>query len=302
MITPPFLKPGDKIAITAPSRYITPEELRSAIKIFNDWGFEVVTGKYIYNRSDQFGGTDNERSQDFQEKLDDPSVKAVIAARGGYGAIRTLTNLNFDQFVLHPKWIIGYSDITFFHSHINQNLKIKTLHASMPINFSNYSPDDNSLIKIKKVLIGNQIEYSWDSNPLNRQGEATAELTGGNLSVLYSLRGTPYDLITKNKILFIEDVDEYLYHIDRMMMNFKLGNKLNELSALVVGGMTDMKDNKVPFGKSAVEIINDTVRNYNYPVCFDLPAGHIKNNFPLILGNKYKLTIKDKTCVLKTID
>ncbi|MCK6650038.1 MAG: LD-carboxypeptidase, partial [Bacteroidia bacterium] len=221
--------------------------------------------------------------------LDDTSIKAVISARGGYGTVRIIDKLNFSTFKKHPKWIIGYSDITVLHSHIH-NMGIQTLHATMPINFK---VNEEATETLRKSLFGEKIHYSFEPHALNKNGKAEGILVGGNLSLLYALCGSNSDIDTKGKILFIEDLDEYLYHIDRMMMNLKRSGKLSGLTGLIVGGMSDMKDNAVPFGKTAEAIILDAVKEYNYPVCFHFPCGHIDRNLAIILGKKVELTLEN---------
>jgi muramoyltetrapeptide carboxypeptidase len=222
--------------------------------------------------------------------MDDPEVKAIICARGGYGTVRVMEHLDFSTFQNHPKWIIGYSDITVLHSFVSQQLGIKTLHATMPLNITMETIDSPSTHLLWKALFGHSVEFTWTSNTITSSFQRiSGELTGGNLSVLYSLRGTKYDISTDNKILFIEDLDEYLYHIDRMVMNLKTGDKLKNLKALIVGGMTDMNDNRIPFGQDAKEIIKDNLSNVNYPVIFDCPVGHMKDNYPLIIGDQLTL-------------
>ncbi len=291
MITPSYLKQGDKIGIVATARKIAIEEIKPAIDIFNSWGLEVVLSKNLFNTNNQYAGTDSERTQDLQTMLDDVSIKAVISARGGYGTIRIIDKLDFTSFKKHPKWIIGYSDITVLHSHIH-NFGIETIHATMPINFTKNTEATQSL---RKALFGETINYEIESHPLSRNGIAEAELIGGNLSLLYALSGSVSDVDTTGKILFIEDLDEYLYHIDRMMMQLKRAGKLDKLAGIIVGGMTDMKDNTIPFGKTAQEIIIDNVTEYNYPVCFNFPAGHIDKNLAIYFGRKVKLNVGEKT-------
>ena len=290
MTSPSYLKQGDKIGIVATARLISQEELQPAIDILRSWGLEVVLGKNLFNTNNQYAGTDAERAEDLQTMLDDRSVKAVISARGGYGTVRIIDKLDFTQFKNNPKWMIGYSDITVLHSHIH-NLGIETIHATMLINFTKNKEATDSL---RKVLFGETINYETKSNELNRNGNAEGELIGGNLSLLYALTGSVSDINTGGKILFIEDLDEYLYHIDRMMMNLKRSGKLDNLEGLIVGGMTDMKDNTIPFGKTAEEIILDSVREYNYPVCFNFPAGHIDRNLALHFGRKVMLSVGAK--------
>ena len=287
MRQPSFLKKGDKIGIIACARKISLTEIQPAIDILNAWGLEVVLSKNLFKTDNQFSGSDDERAEDLQMMLDDDSIKAVISARGGYGTMRIIDKIDFTHFKKHPKWIIGYSDITVLHSHLN-NFGIETIHATMPINFMKNREATETL---RKALFGEKLKYIIESHPLNRRGNTEAKLIGGNLSLLYALTGSISDIDTKGKILFIEDLDEYLYHVDRMMLNLKRSGKLEHLAGLVVGGMVDMKDNAIPFGKTAEEIILDAVKEYNYPVCFNFPAGHIDRNLALFLGRKAKLKI-----------
>lgn len=292
MQQPAFLKKGDKIGIIAPARKVSKEEMQPAIGRLRSWGLKVVTGKNLFKENNQFSGTDAQRAEDLQTLLDDTSVKAIISARGGYGTLRIVDKINFKKFKKNPKWVIGYSDITVLHSHIH-NLGIETLHATMPINFNKNAEATESL---RKALFGEKLVYQTQNHPLNRTIKYTVEgeVVGGNLSLLYALCGSTSDIDTKGKILFIEDLDEYLYHIDRMMLNLKRSGKLSHLKAIVVGGMTDMKDNAIPFGKTAEEIILDAVKEYKYPVCFDFPAGHIDTNFALYFGKKAKLKMAER--------
>lgn len=292
MITPKFLSHGDKIAIVAPARKIELNELADATKYFNDLGLVVVHGKHLFNKDHQFAGTDLERASDFQTMLDDPEIKAIIFARGGYGTIRILDLINWEMFRKNPKWLIGFSDITAIHSHIYSNFKIETIHGIMPLNFGKMTNESRN--SLKKILFGEKLKYEIDQHPFNRKAEAEGELIGGNLSLLHTLKGSNSDLQTAGKILFIEDLDEYLYHIDRMMISLKRSGHLKNLAGLIVGGMTDMNDNAKPFGETAYEIIKRTVESYDYPVCYGFPAGHINDNRALILGRKVKLSIKDK--------
>ena len=295
MQPPSSLKKGDKIAIVASARKVSREELQPAIELFKSWGLEVILSKNLFNQENQYAGSDNERAEDLQTMFDDISVKAVICARGGYGILRIIDKIDFTKFKQHPKWMIGFSDVTVLHSHIH-TLGIETLHAKMLLNINK---DVESTETLRKALFGETLNYEIASHPLNRKGNAEAQLTGGNLSLLYALAGSVSDIDTKGKILFIEDLDEYLYHIDRMMLNLKRSGKLNHLAGLIVGGMNDMKDNAIPFGKNAEEIILDAVKEYNYPVCFNFPAGHIDRNCALILGRKVKLTVNENGSSLK---
>lgn len=289
MQQPSFLKKGDKIGILACARKISQDEVAPAVTIFNAWGLNVVLSANLFNADNQFSGTDEERASDLQTMLNDDSVRAVISARGGYGTMRIIDKIDFTHFRQHPKWLIGYSDITVLHAHIH-NLGIETIHATMPVNFTKNQEATESL---RKALFGEKLNYTLEAHPLNREGNAAAELVGGNLSLLYALTGSVSDIDTNGKILFIEDLDEYLYHIDRMMTNLKRSGKLNRLAGLIVGGMSGMKDNAIPFGKTAEEIISDAVKEYHYPVCFNFPAGHVDRNLALYSGGKVKLKVAD---------
>jgi muramoyltetrapeptide carboxypeptidase len=294
MIIPPYLKKGDKIGIAACARKVSREELEPALKAFEQWGLQVIPGRHLYNVKDQFAGKDEERAEDLQLFLDDSSIKAVVGARGGYGTLRIIDQLSFDAFKKHPKWIVGFSDITVLHAHIHQ-LQIETLHAKMLINFSRHEPSSELL---RRALFGELHRYEVASTELNRTGYAEGVLVGGNLSLLYALSASVSDLDTRGKILFIEDLDEYLYHMDRMMLHLKRSGKLSHLAGMIVGGMTDMKDNAVPFGKNAEEIILDAVKEFNYPVCFHFPAGHVDNNHPLYLGRTVRFTVDEARTTL----
>jgi muramoyltetrapeptide carboxypeptidase len=291
MITPPYLKPGDKVAIVATARKVSFAEMEPAIKQFKAWGLTVLTGNYLTADYNQFAGTDKERTSDMQRMLDDPEIRAIFCARGGYGSVRIIDRLDFTEFVAWPKWIAGYSDITVFLSHISRNFEIETLHGTMPINFPADGSENPSVEYLRKALFGEEIQYRAPGHPLNRKGSAQGQLIGGNLSMLYSLSATPSDIETDGKILFIEDVDEYLYHIDRMMMNLKRSGKLSRLAGIVVGGMSKMNDNTIPYGRTAEEIISDIVAEYDYPVCFNFPAGHQDENYALIIGRESELSV-----------
>ena len=292
MIQPLYLKKGDKVAIVAPARKISKEELAPAIAYLNEWGLEVSLGNNLFKEMNQFAGTDEERAKDLQTALDDPSIKAILFARGGYGSVRIIDQIDWSGFKKNPKWLIGYSDITVLHSHVHRHLQIETLHAPMVFNFE--KQNNESKKRLRETLFGSSLEYHFPENifyDINRNGETNGELVGGNLSILYSLLGSASDIDTKGKILFLEDIDEYLYHVDRMMMALKRNGKLSNLAGLIVGGMTDMKDNKVRFDKTAEQIISEAVAEYSYPVFYGFPSGHIRNNFPLIFGRKARLTV-----------
>jgi len=303
MVTPPPLEEGDTVGIVAPARSIRPEEIEAAIRLIESWGLWVVVGKNLYSTYHQFAGKDEDRAFDFQQMMDDENIKAILCARGGYGTIRTLQHLDFHYFSRHPKWIVGFSDITVLHNYINQQLHIKTLHAQMPLNFPRDGADNSSTELLRKVLFGAPLSYSWEpSLALDLKETLTGVLTGGNLSVIYSLSATPCDLQPKGKILFLEDVDEYLYHIDRMMMNLKLSGKLEVIKALLLGGMTSMNDNTVPFGKSPYQIIYDIMEDLGKPVIPDCPAGHTDMNLPLVMGSHVKINQKGGKVTLEFAD
>lgn len=291
MLKPPSLIKGDKIGLVAPARKIERHEINKAIDIIEKQGFVPVYDEELFAFENQFAGDDKLRALKIQQMLDDPDIKAIFSVRGGYGSVRIIDLLNFDAFKNQPKWFVGYSDVTVFHSHINSVLETQSLHASMPINFPENT--DKALIGLFEVLQGENPAYITETHPMNRKGIAEGVLTGGNLSVLFSLMGSRSFPEMEGKILFLEDLDEYLYHIDRMMMGLKRAGQLSKLKGLIVGGMTDMNDNEVPFGKTAYEIIQEAVSDYDFPVCFGFPAGHFNDNRPLIMGAKMKLKVDD---------
>jgi len=293
MNTPSYLKKGDRIAIVSPARSITFDEVHPTIRFFTRNDFEVILGSHVFSRRDQFAGTDEQRLRDFQTMLDDQQIRAILCSRGGYGTVRIIDRLDFSSFREHPKWIVGYSDITVLHAHIQRQYGIETLHAAMPVNITDDIPGEN-LRSMLKALTGRRMTYTFPKDELSREGRTEGVLTGGNLSVLYSLMGSPSESDTAGKILFLEDVDEYLYHIDRMMMNLKRTGKLARLKGLIVGGMTKMNDNAIPFGKTASQIIADAVKEYQYPVCYGFPAGHGERNLALIMGRKVLFSVEEE--------
>lgn len=287
MLQAPFLKAGDKIAITCPAKSLI-KPMDDAIELLSSWGLEVVLGDTVHAQFHQFAGTDELRAQDFQRFIDDQDIKAIIAARGGYGSVRIIDQIDFSSLLTHPKWIVGFSDITVFHMHL-QKLGLQSIHGQMPATI----PDSTTLglESLRKALFGDALQYHLPSHPLNIQGNCEGELIGGNLSILISLLGSVSDIDFSGKILFIEDVGEYLYAIDRMIRALDRAGKLAHLKGLIVGGFTDLKDNDIHFGFSVEEIILDVVSKYNYPVVFNFPAGHIKDNGALKLGSKVKLEV-----------
>lgn len=286
MNIPPYLKKGDKVAITCPAKKL-PHEITDAVNLLQSWGLEVVLGETVYASHNQFAGDDELRTNDFQKFIDDDSIKAIFAARGGYGTIRIIDSINFSPLINNPKWIIGFSDITVLHCHIQANYKIPSVHGQMPITI----PDGTkpSIESLRKALFGQKVEYDLPVCAQNLQGESTGILIGGNLTLMVMMAGSVSDVDYTDKILFLEDVGEYLYSIDRMMWNLKRSGKLALIKGLIVGGFTDLKDNDIPFGQTIEEIIVKHVEEYNYPVCFNFPAGHIPDNHSLILGKNVNL-------------
>ena len=291
MNKPCYLTTGDKIRIISPAGNVSVEKTEQGIEILRNEGFEVQIGNYVFDRFFQFAGTDELRFADLQESLDDERCKAIICSRGGYGTIRLISRLDFSKFCKNPKWLVGFSDITVLHS-ILQGLGFCSIHGAMPGFYSKEGVKTQSYIELIKILTGKDSSYvTVPHNEKNREGTAIGEVVGGNLSIFYSLLGTPLELDTSHKILFIEDIGEYLYHIDRMMWSLKLAGKLENLAGLVVGGFSDTKDNGSPFGQAVEDIVMNVVKEYRYPVCFDFPAGHIDVNLPLVLGANYSLEV-----------
>lgn len=304
---PLYLRKGDTIGITAPAGYITVEEIQPAVRKMEEWGYKIKIGETIGKRDYTFGGTDDERSRDFQQMLDDPKIKAIMCARGGYGAVRIIDKLNWDKFKSNPKWIIGFSDITVFHSHMNRNFGIASLHSKMCNSF----PDDWSLAEpiqietiesIQQALSGKKMRYAAVPNLQNKLGGGEGVLIGGNLKMLETLAGTKSDIRTAGKILFVEDTGEYLYNIDRMFWNLKRTGKLSGLKGLIVGGFKIKADEDTEdIGRTLQEIVLEKVKNFHYPVCFDFPVGHQKNNYALKCGVHHRLTVTDTEVLLKEI-
>lgn len=287
-ITPPYLKKGDKIAITCPAKKL-PKPMTDAIALLESWGLEVVLGDTINASFHQFAGDDDLRAADMQRFIDDDSVKAIIAARGGYGTVRMIDKVNFDRLKENPKWIIGFSDITLLHAHVWANYGLQSIHGQMPVNIPDASA--KSLQTLKSALFGHGVSYHYKPHGQFIAGEASGILVGGNLSLLIASLGSVSDFNYDGKILFIEDVGEYLYAIDRMVRTLDRAGKLKNLAGLIVGGFTEVKDNDIPFGQTVADIVLDVVKDYNYPVCFDFPAGHVPDNRALVLGANVQLYI-----------
>lgn len=303
---PPYLKKGDTIGITCPAGFITFEDIQPAVSKLQEWGFKVKTGNTVGKKDFTLGGTDEERLQDFQQMLDDTNIKAIMCARGGYGVIRIIDKIDFKNIFLKPKWIIGFSDVTVIHAHLNKNYGIASLHSKMcnsfPKDWSKAEPIQIETIEsIQKCLKGEKMIYSAPGNENNRSGTTEGILIGGNLKILETLAGSKSDIKTDGKILFVEDTGEYLYSIDRMFWNLKRSGKLNKLKALVIGGFK-IKPADTPeeeFGKTLFEIVLEKVKEFNYPVCFDFPVGHQKNNFALKCGLKHQLSVTKTESILK---
>ncbi len=290
MITPPYLQKGDTVAILATARKHIVKSMQPTIDLLESWGLHVVIGKSIGLEENQLAGSDEDRAADLQEQLDNPNIKAIWCARGGYGTVRIVDLIDFTQFKKHPKWLVGFSDVTVLHNHLN-TMGYKSIHGIMPISLAKASPE--AIESLRLSLFGQPLQYAIDPHPMNRVGKASGEFVGGNLSILYSLLGSPSAIDCKDKILYIEDLDEYLYHIDRMMMNLKRNGCLESLKGIIVGSMTDMKDNDIPWGKNALEIVQDVTKKYNIPMIFNFPAGHIHDNRALILGNTVSIEVTE---------
>ncbi len=293
MISPNYLQKGDTICIAAPAGRVDRIRVAAAVEVLESWGLKVKLGKHVLESYFNFASTDENRLQDFQRMLDDPSVKAILCARGGYGSNRIIDRLDFDGFVKNPKWIIGFSDITVIHNHIQQHFGIETMHGSMAAGLHHIALFPETAATLRKVLFGEKLNYVWPLDALSKKGQAEGVLTGGNLAILCTLIGTPSETDTNGKILFIEEIGENLYRIDRMITQLRRAGKLNNLAGLIVGGMTDIPDKKEEFGKNAFEIVLDAVKDFDYPVAFDFPAGHQDDNRALILGRSARLEVAE---------
>ena len=294
MIRPPYLRKGDILGIAAPAGCFDRTEIEPAVEMIRSWGFRVVFGKHLFKRRHSFAGTDNQRAEDLQMMLDNPDIRAILCARGGYGAVRVIGKIKFPGLLKSPKWIVGYSDITVLHAALQQLLGMESIHGAMPRVVPPKVPDLVSFDSLRAMLTGEVSEYRIRPHKLNRPGTAEGILVGGNLSVLYSLSGTCYDPDTRGKVLFIEDLNEYLYHVDRMMMNLKLRGKLEGLAALIVGSMLDMKGSPSGFHKAAYQVILEAVAGYDYPVLFGFPAGHDATNMALPMGREVGVSVGEE--------
>ena len=299
MKIPLSIKPGDKIRIVSPAGKVSEKHVFPAVEWLQKQGFKVELGKHVFASHFQFAGTDSERLDDLQTALDDPETAAIICSRGGYGTVRIIEKLNCTDFLKYPKWLVGFSDITILHVCMN-NLGVATIHGAMPRYFfdENGLPTEN-LNSLMQLLSGKKVQYSVKSEKANKPGKVSGELVGGNLSIISSLQGTKYEIDTFGKILFLEDIDEFLYHTDRMIHQLKLSGKLDNLAGLILGDFTEMKDNESPFGKTVHEIVSEAVEDFSYPVCFGFPAGHDKKNLALGFGLNWELRVLEQNATLE---
>ena len=293
MTVPSYLKRGDTIAICCPAGYMAAEKVTNCITTLKLQGYNVIVGENIGSNSENyFSGTDKERINELQRFLDDKNIDAILCARGGYGISRIIDRLCFKKFVKHPKWLIGFSDVTVLHTYLFSNFKLVSLHASMAAAFTGGEENDNVKTMLA-ALKGKKALYDVDANILNKTGTAKGKLIGGNLTLFTNSIGTSSDIKTNNCILFLEDLDEQLYHIDRMFVQLKRSGKLKHLAGLLIGGFNDLKDSERPFGKNIYEIVLDQVAEYDYPVCFDFPVSHAEHNLALKHGMKHQLIVKE---------
>lgn len=299
MIIPPYLQKGDTIGIVCPSGYMPGEKAATCIQVLQQWGYQVKTGNTLGHQFHYFSGTDEERLADLQQMLDDQQVKAILCARGGYGMSRIIDRIDFRNFRKHPKWLIGFSDITLLHAHVYERFGIACLHAPMAAAFNDGEYANPFVQSLRKALRGSKARYSCTGHTLNRKGKAEGILVGGNLSLIAHAVGSSSSLKTKNKILFLEDVGEYIYNADRMMIQLKRSGMLDHLAGLIIGGFTEMKDTTIPFGADVYDVIAAHTREYNYPVCFGFPVSHEKENYALKVGAIYTLQVSGSRVTLQ---
>jgi len=297
---PPYLQKDDVIGLVCPAGFMAMDRIQNCIRTLGDWGYRVKIGKTLGNDPvNYFSGTDEERQSDLQQMLDDDEIKAILCARGGYGTSRIIDGLDFSRFTENPKWIVGYSDITVLLTHIYRNFKITCIHGPMAGAFNDEGYKNEFVLSLKEALEGKKTRYTIDLGPLSRKGEGIGELVGGNLSMLIHLMGSSSEVKTKGRILFLEDIGEYYYKIDRMFLQLKRAGKLDNLAGLILGGFTDMQDTRLKFGQEIQELIFDKVKEYDYPVCFDFPVGHQDKNYALKVGAGYKLKVGKNKVVLE---
>jgi muramoyltetrapeptide carboxypeptidase len=300
-IIPPYLKKGDTIGILCPSGYMPYDKAETCIQVLQQWGYKVKVGNTLGHQFHYFSGTPEERLADLQQMLDDDSVQAILCARGGYGLTHLIDQIDFKKFKRRPKWLIGFSDITIIHAHVLRQLNIATLHAPMAAAFNDGEYNNEFVQSLKKAIAGKPSSYSCAPHIYNNPGTATGELVGGNLALLAHLLGTPSDVKTAGKILFIEDVGEYIYNVDRMLYQLQRAGKLDKLTGLIIGGFTDMKDTTISFGKTVDEAIHDIVKRYDFPIAFHFPVSHERENYALKIGVQHQLKVTKGKVTLKEI-
>lgn len=303
LIKPEYLKIGDTVAIVAPSGVLKNYDnyIAKAKSLLKEWGLNVIVGDNVFQDDGHFAGTDKERTSDFQFALDDKSIKAIWCARGGYGTMRIIDDLDYENYKKNPKWIIGYSDITSIHNDIHNN-KSESIHGIMCKSLENLDKKDESVVLLKKTLFGEKISYEIDGSEYNILGKSNGQLVGGNLTLLHSLLGSKSSINTEGKILFIEDLGEYLYHIDRMLQSLKRAGYFDKCKGLIIGDFTDLRKNTTPFGRNLEELIIEIAKEYNFPVSFGFPAGHGDKNFPMILGREVELNVTKKNTIISFSD
>jgi muramoyltetrapeptide carboxypeptidase len=301
LIQPPYLKTGDTVAIVAPSGILKERtgEIEQAVALLNSWGLKVVIGKHVFNQDNHFAGTDDERCEDFQKALDDPTISAIWCARGGYGTVRILDKLNFSKFKKHPKWLIGYSDITALHNQLNIE-GFESIHAMMCTSLSDdISEIDETVSTFKDAIFGGSLSYTLKGSNYNRIGKVIAPLVGGNLTMLHTMLGSKTSIDLSGKILFIEEIGEYAYHIDRMLQSLKRAGYFDYCKGVIVGDITKVRKNTTPWGTSVEQLILDALSEYDFPIAFNMPAGHEKDNRAMILGRTIDLVVeKDKSTIV----
>lgn len=300
IILPPYLKEGDIIGITCPAGFMQAEKAAACIKTLQQWGFHVLAGKTLGSNSENFfSGTDEERLEELQSMLDDKSIKAILFGRGGYGMTRIIDNISFKKFRKNPKWLIGFSDITILHCHVLSNFKIASIHGPMAAAFN--AGENDFIHTLHESIIGDKTYYTCEAHAYNKTGSATGKLVGGNLALLAHIIGTPSDFETKDSILFIEDIGEYLYNADRMLHQLKRSGKFDKLAGMIVGGFTDMKDTERLFGKTIHDILREIFAGFDFPVCFNFPVSHGIENVALKIGAEYNLLITNSRTELKEL-
>jgi muramoyltetrapeptide carboxypeptidase len=299
-IQPLFLKPGDEVAVISPSSVIDGKLLSDAVRFLEGWGLKVRVGQNALKKHGTFAGSDSERLSDLQTMMDDDNIRAVFCSRGGYGLSRIIDKADFTGFLNSPKWFVGFSDITVLHMWLNEVCGVMSIHGEMALNFNNREKSPETLVTLKQALFGDELKVAWTGN-FYKAGNIRGELTGGNLSLIYSLTGTKAAINPRDKILFIEDVGEYYYHIDRMLSSLKLAGKLENIAAIVVGGMKKIEDGKTPWGKSIEETILSVLSDYDYPVFFNFPAGHIADNRALYIGRTAEIEVNDSSAILRYV-